>query len=184
MDINDKGVKKISANGSVRLAAWLPGVYGRAIKIAALYFRLCQTSSVWEVNTDKAAISALCLTHGLTSPYDEIKYCVFSKETSNWANGGVPLHVRHAPTAMAWTSIAAALPHKGPFMERYLKSRKQAQADVSCASAAASVPWLSRRRRIGLSYRPAVIERFCLSASTLPNSIFEGCIGQLLLVLF
>ena len=71
MNINDKALDNIS-QWLGQIGGVAPGVYGKALQIAAfvlfVYVKLPPTG---RAITDKAAISALCLMHGLPiSPYD------------------------------------------------------------------------------------------------------------------
>ena len=79
-----------------------------------------------------------------------------------------------------------AVLHKGPLWNVITKAGNRLKRTLAALSAAASVPWLSRRRRSGPSYIDPGYELNDLHVGvhSAELDLFEGCIGQLLLVLF
>jgi len=103
MDINDKVVENIR-QWLGQIGGLTPGVYGRVFSIAAfVLFVYVRLPSGGRAIVDKAAISALCLTHGLPiSPYDADQVLrLLQAKRAIGPDGRVPLIVRHAINSMA-----------------------------------------------------------------------------------
>jgi hypothetical protein len=103
MDINDKAVDNISQwLGQIGNVA--PGAYGRILKIAAfVLFVYVKLPPSGRAIADRAAISALCLTHGLPiSPYDADQVLrLLQEKRAIGQDGHVPIDVWHAINSMA-----------------------------------------------------------------------------------
>jgi hypothetical protein len=103
MDINDKAVENIS-QWLGQVGGLAPGVYGRALKIAAfVLFIYVKLPPSGRAIADRAAISALCFTHGLPiSPYDadQVLRLLQDKRVIG-LDGHIPYNIRHEINSMA-----------------------------------------------------------------------------------
>ncbi len=103
MNINDKAVENV-AQWISQFGGLAPGGYGKALKVAAfVLFVYVKLPHNQRAVVDQAAISAVCLTHGMPiTPSDaQEALLLLQKKRAVGSDSRIPPNVRHAIASMA-----------------------------------------------------------------------------------